>query len=64
MNNGKWTLFAVGYQCVFAYGVSLVVYQLGMLFTGSGFGIATAVAFAVAAVFCFLLFRPGKKTVS
>ena len=36
MNSAKWTLFAIGYQCVFAYAVSLVVYQLGMLFMGQG----------------------------
>ena len=36
MNNAKWTWFAIGYQCVFAYAIALVVYQLGMLFTGQG----------------------------
>ena len=34
MNNGKWTAFAIGYMCVFAYGAGLVVYQLGL--AGSG----------------------------
>ena len=33
MNNWKWTLFAIGYQCVFAYAVALVIYQFGLLFT-------------------------------
>ena len=36
MNSAKWTWFAIGYQCVFAYAFALVVYQLGMLFTGNG----------------------------
>lgn len=33
MNSAKWTLFAIGYQCVFAYVIALIVYQLGALFT-------------------------------
>lgn len=36
MNSAKWTFFAIGYQCVFAYAMSLIVYQLGRLFTGNG----------------------------
>ena len=35
MNSPKWTLFAVGYQTLFAYAVSLMVYQFGMLFAGT-----------------------------
>ena len=35
MNNAKWTLFAIGYQCVFAYAVSLIIYQVGSVFTGN-----------------------------
>jgi len=35
MNNAKWTWFAIGYMCVFAYAISLIVYQIGMLFTGA-----------------------------
>lgn len=63
MNSGKWTLFAIGYQTLFAYAVALSVYQLGMFFTGNGFGIGTAVALAVVAVFLYLLFRPGRESV-
>ena len=44
MNNTKWFLFAIGYQCLLAYVVSLCIYQIGMLVTGGGFGIFTAVA--------------------
>src|SRR5699024_8412457 len=43
MNNTKWFLFAIGYQCLLAYVVSLCIYQIGMLVTGGGFGIFTAV---------------------
>lgn len=61
MNNAKWTVFAVGYQCVFAYCCALMVYQFGLLFTGSGFGIGTAAAFLVLAAFVYLLFRKGYR---
>ena len=37
MNSGKWTWFAIGYQCVFAYAVAMIVYQVGRLFAGGGF---------------------------
>lgn len=61
MNNAKWTWFAIGYQTVFAYAVSLCVYQLGKLFTGGGFGVGTAAALVVTAVFLYLLFRPYQE---
>ncbi len=57
MNNAKWFWFAIGYQTLFAYVVSLCVYQIGSLFAGS-FGIFTIVAFALVAGFVFLLVRP------
>lgn len=62
MNNGKWTWFAIGYQCTFAYGVSLCIYQFGMLFTGGGFGIGMLAAVAALALFLYLLFRPHRET--
>ena len=61
MNNAKWTWFAIGYQCVFAYAVSMVVYQIGNLFTGGGFGFGTIVAIALIVVFIYLLARPQKN---
>ncbi len=61
MNNGKWTAFAIGYQCVFAYMVSLTVYQLGMLFTGNGNIIGSIVACLIVAFFLFMLLRPQKQ---
>ncbi|MDO5111006.1 MAG: ferrous iron transport protein B [Clostridia bacterium] len=60
MNNAKWTWFAIGYMCVFAYAVSLIVYQLGMLLAGNGFGAGTAAAFIVLAILLHLLFRKNK----
>ena len=58
MNNAKWTAAAIGYMCVFAYVVSLIVYQLGGLITGEvTFGLSTAVAVVLLAGLLFLLFR-------
>lgn len=58
MNSAKWTWFAIGYQCIFAYAVSMCIYQLGMLFTTGAFGIGTVVAFLIVALILYLLFRP------
>ncbi|MFR9309417.1 ferrous iron transport protein B [Hydrogeniiclostridium mannosilyticum] len=62
MNSAKWTWFAIGYQCVFAYATSLCIFQLGTLFTGGGFGVFTAIAVLVLAVIIFLLVRPYKES--
>jgi ferrous iron transport protein B len=59
MNSAKWFWIAIGYQCGFAYLVGLVIYQLGMLFTGH-FGIGSVVAILIVAAFFYLLFRPAK----
>ena len=64
MNNTKWFLFAIGYQCGLAYLVSLCIYQIGTLVTGGGFGIWTVVAFAIIIGFLYLLFRPDKESSS
>ena len=61
MNNTKWFFIAIGYQTALAYIVSLCIYQFGMLFTGAGSVIGTAVAFIFTAGFIFLLFRPYKE---
>ena len=58
MQSKKWFWFAILFQNVFAYLVTLCVYQIGTLLTGGGFGVGTAVAFVVVAVMLFLLFRP------
>ena len=61
MNNTKWTLFAVGYQCVFAYAVSLIIYQLGCLFTGNVHVIGLIFAIALIAFMIYMLVRPYKE---
>ena len=61
MNNAKWTAFAIGYMCVFAYVVSLIVYQIGGLITGEvSFGIGTVVAVVLVVDIVYLLFRKNK----
>ncbi|MCI5753267.1 MAG: ferrous iron transport protein B [Clostridiales bacterium] len=57
MNSARWTWFAIGYQCVFAYAISLVIYQLGMLFTGRGSVPGSIAAIAVVAVIVWMLLR-------
>ncbi len=60
MNNTKWTLGAVGYMCLWAYVLALIVYQIGGLFTGdTSFGLWTIVAIALIAGLIYLLFRKG-----
>lgn len=61
MNSAKWTWFAIGYQCLFAYAISLIVYQLGMLFTGSGSVIGTIVAAIIIAFMIYMLVKPYKE---
>lgn len=60
MNSARWTLAAIGYMCGFAYAVSLLVYQLGMLFAGGAFGLGTAAALVVLAGLLYLLLRKNK----
>ncbi len=60
MNNAKWTAFAITYMCVFAYAISLVVYQLGMLFSGNGNVVGSIFAFIVLGFIVYMLVRPNK----
>jgi len=60
MNNTGWTAFSISYMCVFAYAVSLVVYQLGVLFTGGIFNLWTAFALCVLVLILYFLFRKNK----
>ena len=60
MNNVKWTLGAIGYMCLWAYVLALIVYQIGGLVTGEvAFGIGTVVAVVLVAAIIYLLFRKG-----
>ena len=58
MQSKKWFWFAILFQNIFSYLVTLCVYQIGTLVTGGGFGVGTAVAFVIVAIMLFLLFRP------
>ena len=61
MNNGKWTAIAIGYMCLLAYCTSLVIYQIGGLFTGeTAFGLGTVAALVILAAVLYLLFRRNK----
>ena len=66
LNSPKWTLFAVGYQCAFAYAVSLMIYNIGCLFSGAVSGVLGVIsliaAFAVLGFICFMLFKPYKES--
>ncbi len=60
MNSAKWTWAAIGYMTVFAYAVSLIVYQLGSLFTGGSFNIGTVAALLVLALILWLMLRRSR----
>lgn len=61
MNNGKWTIFAIGYMCVFAYVSALIIYQIGGLVSGEvTFNVFTVVAFVLLIAVLYLLFRKNK----
>ncbi len=62
MNSAKWTWFAIGYQCGFAYCMSLVIYQIGSAFTGNLNVIGLVAALAVVAVMVYMLFKPYKES--
>ena len=61
MNSAKWTWFAIGYQCIFAYAVALMINQFGGLFTGNVNVIGLIFALAVLAFIVYMLVRPYKE---
>ena len=61
MNSRKWTWFAIGYQCGFAYVVSLIVWQLGLLFAGGASAVGLIAAIVLLALLCRQLFKPVKR---
>ena len=61
MGSQKWGWFAVGFQLFVGYVLALSVYRIGVLAAGGGFGIWTALAFALDAFCLWAVFRPGKK---
>jgi ferrous iron transport protein B len=56
MNSAKWTWFAIGYQTVFAYAISLMIYQFGSIFTGNVHVIGLIAAILVLGAFVYMLF--------
>lgn len=61
MNSGKWTWFAIGYQCLFAYAIALMINQFGGLFTGNINIIGLVFAAAILAGMVYMLFKPYKE---
>ena len=62
MNNGKWTMIAIGYECGLAYLLALIIYQLGSCIQTGHFGIGTVFGFAALAFLLYALFRKGTTT--
>ncbi len=60
MNNAKWTWFAIGYQCGFAYVIALIVNQIGAMFMGNGNIFGLIVAILLIAAIVYMLFRKNK----
>ena len=60
MNNAKWTWFAIGYQCGFAYIISLIVYQIGLVYAGDINVIGFIAALICLAGLLYMLFRKNK----
>ena len=56
MNSAKWTWFAIGYQCLFAYAISLMIYQFGRLFSGSVSVVGLIAAILILGLFVYMLF--------
>ena len=61
MNSGKWTAFALAYQCGFAYVTALIVFQIGKIFAGGVNVIGLIIALLLLAAIIFQLFRPYKE---
>ena len=64
MNNAKWTWFAIGYQCLFAYVIALIVNQLGAVAEGRTNILGIIVSVALIAVMVYMLFKPYKESVT
>lgn len=61
MGSGKWTWIAIGYQCLFAYVVSLIIYQIGNLLLGGTFGLGTVVGIILLVAMVYLMVRPNPE---
>ncbi len=61
MNSPKWTWFAIGYQCLFAYAIAMMVYQFGSVFTGNMNIVGLIFAIAILIFMIYMIFRPYKE---
>ncbi len=64
MNSAKWTWFAIGYQCLFAYAIGLAVFQIGRVFTGGMNAVGLVAAALIVVAIVYQLFRPYKEAES
>jgi len=62
MNSGKWTFFAIGYMTLFAYSISLMIYQFGSWFAGNGSVVGTIFASIILILMLYMLLRPYKES--
>lgn len=62
MNSAKWTWFAIGYQCAFAYVIALMIYQFGSIFTGNVNIIGLIFALAMLGIMIYMIARPHKES--
>ena len=64
MNSPKWTAFAIAYQCGFAYMISLIIYQIGAIFSSSDKSNVVGIIFAVIAIVAilFMMLKPYKES--
>ena len=61
MNSRRWTWFAIGYQCLFAYAIGLAVFQIGKVFAGGMNVVGLAAALVIVAAMCWQLFKPYRE---
>lgn len=61
MNSPKWTWFAIGYQCLFAYAIAMMVYQFGSVFIGNMNIVGLIFAIAILIFMIYMIFRPYKE---
>ena len=62
MNNAKWTAFAIGYMCIFAYAVALCIYQIGSALNGQVNAIGLLAAAAIIGFVLYMLFKPYRES--
>lgn len=61
MNSAKWTIFAISYQCIFAYIISLIIFQLGSAFSGNVYVVGLIFAIIAVLFLAYMIFKPMPK---